>query len=146
MTQQLLIVTLASRRVAVRSVDVESLIELDTLVPVPGAAPHIAGLSALRSRMLTVIDSALALGLCCGKTPAAKQPAMVIEHEGHFFALMVDAIEDFTQALSDPQRVDADLGQGWKQASLGVVETAQGPLLLVDVAAIIDGIPLQRAA
>jgi purine-binding chemotaxis protein CheW len=146
MTQQLLIVTLAGRCVAVRSVDVESLIELDSLVPVPLAAPHIAGLSALRSRMLTVIDSKLALGLSGGQPPVAKQPAMVVEHEGHFYALMVDAIEDFTEALSDAKSVDADLGRGWSQASLGLVDTAQGPLLLLDIKAIIDGVCLQRAA
>ena len=38
-------------------------VELDALIPVPRAAPHVAGLSALRSRVLTVIDCQRSLEL-----------------------------------------------------------------------------------
>lgn len=146
MSQQLLIVTIAGRRVALRSLDIQSLIELDTLVPVPRAAAHVAGLSALRSRMLTVIDSTVSLGLVREQAPGNKQEAMVVEYEGHFYALLVDDVQDVTEAWSDPLPVDADLGPGWQQAAAGVVETAEGPLLLLDIARIIEGQPVARAA
>ena len=56
MAELLLIVTIGGERVALLAAAVESVVELDTLIPVPRAAPHVAGLSALRSRVLTVID------------------------------------------------------------------------------------------
>ena len=49
MSDLLLIVTVAGERVALPAASVESVVELD-LDPVPRAAPHVAGLSALRSR------------------------------------------------------------------------------------------------
>ena len=47
MSQLLLIVSIGGSRVAFPSAAVESVVELDTLIPVPRAAPHVAGLSAL---------------------------------------------------------------------------------------------------
>ena len=58
MNELLLVVTIAGERVALPAASVESVVELDTLIAVPRAAPHVAGLSALRSRVLTVIDFA----------------------------------------------------------------------------------------
>ena len=63
MNELLLIVTIAGQRVALPADAVESVVELDTLIPVPRAAPHVAGLSALRSRVLTVIDCMRSLEL-----------------------------------------------------------------------------------
>ena len=57
MNELLLIVTIAGSRVALPAAAVESVVELDTLIPVPRAPVHVAGLSALRSRVLTVIDT-----------------------------------------------------------------------------------------
>ena len=56
MNQLLLIVSVAGGRVAFPAAKVESVVELDALSPVPRAPAHVAGLSALRSRVLTVID------------------------------------------------------------------------------------------
>jgi purine-binding chemotaxis protein CheW len=38
------------------------------------------------------------------------------------------------------------MGAGWERGSVGMVETEVGPLLLVDVAALIGGAPEARAA
>ena len=43
------------------------------------------------------------------------------------------------EALSDPVPVRAAMGEGWERVALGMVETEDGPLLLVDVAALIAG-------
>ena len=61
MADLLLVVRLAGRRVAFPAAEVEGVVELEGLTPAPGAAPHVAGLSALRSRVLTVIDGLAAL-------------------------------------------------------------------------------------
>jgi purine-binding chemotaxis protein CheW len=38
------------------------------------------------------------------------------------------------------------MGPGWERASDGMVETETGPLLLVDVAALIAGVEVKAAA
>ena len=145
MSELLLVVTIADERVALPSTAVESVVELDTLIPVPRAAPHVAGLSALRSRVLTVIDCRRSLEL--GETDCSDgiREAAVVELEGHHYALLVDLVEDVIEALSEPVPVRAAMGAGWERAALGMVETEDGPLLVVDVAALVAG-PEARAA
>ena len=48
--------------------------------------------------------------------------------------------------MSDPAPVRAAMGSGWERASIGMVETENGPLLLVDVAALIAGAETKAAA
>lgn len=107
MTELLVVVTLAGRRIALRSRDVQSVIALDVMTPVPCAPPHVAGLSGLRSRVLTVIDGRRALDLGDSDRRGAGAPAAVIVHEGHSYALLLDEVEDVTEAWSDPQPVRA---------------------------------------
>jgi purine-binding chemotaxis protein CheW len=146
MSQLLLIVSICGTRVAFPSAAVESVVELDTLIPVPRAAPHVAGLSALRSRVLTVIDTARSLDLGESDCSDGIREAAVVELDGHHYALIVDTVEDVVEAMSDPSPVRAAMGEGWERVSLGMVETEEGPLLLVDVAALIAGMPSEARA
>jgi purine-binding chemotaxis protein CheW len=146
MNELLLVVTIAGERVALPAAAVESVVELDTLIPVPRAAPHIAGLSALRSRVLTVVDCMRSLEL--GETDCSDgiREAAVVELDGHHYALIVDLVEDVIEASSDPQPMRAVMGEGWERVSKGMVETDSGPLLLVDVGALIAGAETKAAA
>lgn len=146
MSQLLLIVMLAGEKVALRADDVQSVIELEMLAPVPCAPPHVGGLSALRSRVLTVIDGQCALGLGRAPNREAGAPAAVVVHDGHAYALLLDRIEGVAGARSDPQPVRTRLGGDWARMSHGVVETDEGPLLLMEVAALIAGPQGVRAA
>lgn len=139
MTELLLVVRIEGRRVAMRATDVHSVIELESLAAVPRTPAHVAGLSALRSRVLTVIDSRSALDLptaCGGSSPLH---AAVVEIEGHLYALQVDAVEDVVAARSACTPLRARLGAGWDRTALGMIESDSGPLLLLDVARIVSG-------
>jgi purine-binding chemotaxis protein CheW len=140
MNELLLIVSIAGSRVALPAADVESVVEIDTLIPVPRAPSHLAGLSALRSRVLTVIDCqrSLELGMTDLKDGRLHEAA-VVERDGHHYALTVDAVEDVVEALSEPAPIRAAMGDGWERVSKGMVETEEGPLLLVDIAALVAG-------
>jgi purine-binding chemotaxis protein CheW len=141
-----LIVALAGQKVALRACDVQSVVEIEVLTPVPCAPLHVAGLSALRSRVLTVIDpqSALGLGPCPNRIAGAQ--AAVVVHEGHAYALLLDNVEDVTEARSDPAPVQGHFRGDWARMSYGMVETDQAPLLLLDVGALISGPEETRAA
>ena len=58
MEQLYLLATLAGARIAVDASEVEAVVKLTEISPVPGMGVHVAGLSALRSRVLTIIDVA----------------------------------------------------------------------------------------
>jgi purine-binding chemotaxis protein CheW len=146
MNELLLIVTISGSRVALPAAAVEGVVELDTLIPVPRAAAHVAGLSALRSRVLTVIDTLRSLELGQIDCSDGIREAAVVELDGHHYALIVDAVEDVVEALSDPAPMRASMGAGWERVSRGMVETEEGPLLLVDVAALIAGISTEARA
>lgn len=146
MNQLLLIVNIAGQMVALRADDVQSVIELDSLIAVPRAPAYIAGLSALRSRLLTVIDCQLSLGLGGGGNRGAGAIAAVVMHDNHAYALLLDGVYDVAEAWSQPAPVRASFGDGWDRVSAGMVETEKGPLLLIDVAAMIAGQEDARAA
>ena len=145
MAELLLVVAIAGDRVALPAAGVESVVELDTLIPVPRAAPHVAGLSALRSRVLTVIDCMRSLELGVTDNSDGIREAAVVELDGHHYALIVDMVEDVVEALSDPVPIRAAMGPGWERVSQGMVETEVGPFLLVDIAALIGGAERQAA-
>ena len=146
MNTLLLIVDIAGERVALPSSEVESVVELDGVVPVPRAAPHVAGLSALRSRVLTVIDAKRSLDLGDSEWRSGILEAVVAEIDGHHYALIVDDVEDVVEALSEPAPVRGTMQAGWERAALGMVETETGPVLLIDVGALVAGPDSGRAA
>jgi purine-binding chemotaxis protein CheW len=65
--------------------------------------------------------------------------AAVVELDGHHYALLVDVVEDVVEAHGEPSPVRAAMGDGWERVSQGMVETEAGPLLLIDVAALVSG-------
>jgi len=145
MSMLLLVVTIAGEQVALPADAVEAVVELDTLIPVPRAAPHVAGLSALRSRVLTVIDCMRSLDLGVTDCADGIREAAVVELDGHHYALIVDLVQDVVEAQSDPVPIRAAMGPGWERVAGGMVESEIGPLLLVDVAALVAG-PEAKAA
>ena len=145
MSELLLVVTIAGERVALSADAIEAVVELDTLIAVPRALPHVAGLSALRSRVLTVIDCRRSLEFDVTDCSNGIREAAVVELDGHHYALIVDLVEDVVEALSEPAPVRAAMQRGWERVARGMVETEQGPLLLVDVAALIAGVEAKAA-
>jgi len=144
MTELLLIVTIAGERVAIPAADVESVVELEGLTPVPRAARHVAGLSALRSRVLTVIDcfASLELGRAAEK---ATREAIVVEADGHPYALIVDSVEDVVETEGDVKPVRSSLSGGWRRVAKGMVEAEGDLLLLIDTQAVLAGPGAQAA-
>lgn len=144
MDRALLLVLIGGELAALDSAVVRSVVELEAITPVPCAPAHIAGLAALRSRAMTVIDCRRALDL-----PDAEERgnvAAVVELDGFLYALLVDGVEEVVPLETDPGEIRADLLPGWARASLGMAETSAGPVLLLDPARLIEGPPERKAA
>ena len=142
MSAPLLIVKVAGDRIAVPADRVHSVIELGRIIPAPRAPAYIAGLTTLRSRTLTVIDTARALDLP-GNDRA--EFALVIESDGCGYALIVDEVDNVADGEPMPCRPEVKLAEGWKRVAQGLVETEAGSLLIVDLDTILAG-PLQGKA
>ena len=145
MAELLLIVRLAGRRIALPAREIEAVVELEGLTPVPGAPHHVAGLSALRSRVLTVIDSRASLCLS-GEGDAGVGEAIVVPSGGHTYALLVEQIEDVIEASGEPEPVQALPGPGWERVAKGMIDADGDLLLLADPHLIIAGPPELVAA
>ena len=144
MAELLLIARLGGRRIAFPASAIEAVVELEGITPAPCAAPHVAGLAALRSRVLTVIDGLAALDLGRG-AGAQGRDAVVIPCEGHTYALIVEEVEDVIAADAPPVPLAAPVGAGWDRVATGTVEVGSALLLLVDPYLLIAG-PAANAA
>ena len=143
MTGDLLVIAqIAGRRCALSALDVKSVIEIGTITPVPRAPAWIAGITALRSQALTVIDCRAAIGLTANGSGAdwpTDHRAIVVAESGHSYALRVDGIEDITTAVGEAGQVPGGFGPEWSRVATGMVETMAGPALMLDLAALLAG-------
>src|SRR5690348_6537766 len=121
MTHLLLIIKLAGERVAIPAEDVESVVEIEGLTPIPRAPHHVAGLTALRSRVLTAIDCFASLELGCSHVEGVRD-AIVVEVDGYPYALIVDSVEDVLEYSGEVRPVRTALEGGWRRVARGVVD------------------------
>jgi purine-binding chemotaxis protein CheW len=139
-----LIARVAGQQIAISADLVESVVEIDAITRVPLAAPHIAGLAALRSRVLTIIDTYAALEI--GRSPReGLLQAIVVTIDHHLYGLLVDEVVDVAAIAGEPEPLHAGLSRGWTHAAMGIVEHEGQALLQLDPARIVAG-PIAVAA
>lgn len=134
MSELFLIAHVAGRGVAIPADQVDSAVDIGDVTAVPRSARVIRGLAALRSRVVTVIDTGLALGLA----PLARTTRAVITRvDGHYYAILVDALEDVASFERRPLSFGAALGAGWRAAAAGLIERDGEPIIVLDPAALV---------
>lgn len=144
MTGMMLVVRMADEIVALAADAIESVVEIDAINPVPLAPPHIAGLAALRSRVLTVIDSRAALG-CVRAAAADACSAVIVPVNGHPYGIVVDEVLDVATPDAEPEPLRAPVDGIWSAVASATV-TIDGRLrLLVDPVRLIAGPSLVAA-
>ncbi|MGH6649585.1 MAG: chemotaxis protein CheW [Sphingopyxis sp.] len=139
-----LIARIADTRVALRSRAINSVVTVGTPVHVPAAPPHVAGLFALRSRVFTLIDPHVVIGL----PPVAVAPGqrvIVVDVADHGYALLADAIEDVCFIDAPETRVTGRLLPGWARVADAMIEHEGASLLVVDPSHFIT-LPVAKAA
>jgi purine-binding chemotaxis protein CheW len=132
-----LIATIASQPVAIRASLVDSVVDLSAVAPVPLAPRHVAGLAALRSKVLTVICCECALGLPDTGRTAGR--AVVVSIDGQNYGLLVGSIEDARDIDEPPQPIRARLEPGWARVAVGMLDYEGEALLLIDPERVVAG-------
>lgn len=132
-----LIARIAGRTVAIASPQVESVVDITDIVPIPRADRQVRGLAALRSRVVTVIDTRIALGLEAGTGEARRAVITIVD--GHHYAMLVDALEDVAPFVLAPLTSGLLLDKGWASVARGVIEREGEPILAIALAALVPG-------
>lgn len=136
MSHLYLIAQIAGRAVAIDSDQVESVVDIGEVTAVPRASTHVRGLAALRSRVVTVVDTQSALGMA-GESDARR--AVITRVEGHHYAMLVDALDDVAPFELLPLAGGVALDPAWRGAGRGVIERDGEPILAIDLASLVPG-------
>ena len=139
-----LVARIADTRVALRSRAIHSVVTVGVPVEVPAAPPHVAGLFALRSRVFTLIDPHVVVGLPPIPVTAG-QRVIVVDVADHGYALLADEIEDVCFIEAPETGVVGKLLPGWARVAEAMIEHDGAALLVVDPAHFIT-LPTAKAA
>lgn len=129
---------LSGRAIAVPAEAVESVVDIADVVPAPRAHPAVRGLAALRSRVVTVIDTWAALDLPTPPLDASR--AIVTTVDGHQHAVLVDSLEDVALLAVQPLPPGIALGERWAAIATGTAERDGEPLLVIDLSRLVGGL------
>ena len=131
--EQFLIAKIAGRHVAIPTAQVDSVIDLGEVLPAPLSPPEVRGLVAIRSRVVTVIDPDISLGL--PPSSLERRRAVITAIDGHHYAILVDTLDEVDMLSPQPLSAGRALGQRWSECATGIVDYAGEPMLVVDLAA-----------
>lgn len=145
MSNLLVLAQIGARQCAFATEDVQSVIEIGSITPIPCSPDFVVGLTALRSQALTVLDCRKAIG-CIDKMSEPDHRALVVHLDGHAYALLVDRVDDVATARGNAEQIPGGFGEEWQRISRGMIETDRGPVLLIKLDALISGFQPSRAA
>ena len=124
-----LIADLAGARVAIQSDLVESVVHVPEIVPAPISDPSIAGIFALRSRVLTLIDTQF---LITGvqQYPEKGALAVVTEIAGHHYGLLVDKVHDVVAIDTTRAEININAPPAWSRF-VAQIASHDGTLVMI---------------
>lgn len=130
-----LIARIAGQGVVFDADQVDAVVDIGEVVDVPRVDPSIRGLAALRSRVVTVVDTRLALGL----EPVADhvRRAVITRQDGHYYAMLVDELDDIETFETSPMPHTPPAHGRWGRAVDGIVVRDGEPLLILDLARLV---------
>ncbi len=130
MSNLYLIAVIAGTEVAISSDCIESVVTIGDVIEIPKCDPMVAGLMALRSRVLTLIDCQYAV---TGKSQIVrpKSHAVIVEIGGHSYALSVDAVRDVVSVQPEAIKAMSRLGSGWSTIATEIAEIDNRVLMVV---------------
>lgn len=143
MTQLFLIAAIDGHGIAIDAGQIDAVIDVGDIVAVPRVGSAIRGLAALRSRVVTVIDTRQLLG--AAPAPDTVRRAVTTMVDGHLYAFLVDSLEDVAPFEPQPLAAGITLDNGWRDAGTGMIERDGEPLLIVDLAVLARTAPALAA-
>lgn len=124
-------IIIAGRDVVLPAFRVDSVVNIGDIVPVPYVEPHVCGLFAMRSKVVTLIDSQW---FVTGEKGNLQQPGVgvVVTIDGHVYALLVDKVCDIFEASTEPKKLPSSAGNGWDILGNQILEVDGTTLLVIE--------------
>ena len=117
----------------VNVMQVQEVLRVSEIAPVPGAPGYVLGIINLRGNVVSVLDTRLRFGLAKKATDDSTR-IIIIELESQTIGILVDSVAEVEDVQSS--EVDAAPSVGNEESAryiAGVVSRANGILILVDV-------------
>ena len=125
--------TLAGQLCGVPVLAVREVITNSKIVRVPLAPREIAGNINLRGRIVTAVDTRCRLGLQ-PKSEAADRVALVAEHDGALYALLIDQVQEVLSLRMDMiEETPPNLSATWRRFSSGVFRLPERLMVVLDI-------------
>ncbi|MBP6030696.1 MAG: chemotaxis protein CheW [Sphingobium sp.] len=147
-----LLAHVAGTAIAISTGEVDAVVRLHELSPVPSVPGHVAGLAALRSRVLTIIDVAALVrgatkpGAQIKRDHDAESHAIVCEIGGHGYGILVDRVDDIQTIESAPLPICGRIEPAWQTFAKGVVEVDGQAYFVVTLASFLESCLFAQAA
>ncbi len=125
-------------RVAIDSTVIESLVHVHDVIAVPKCDPSVAGLFALRSRVLTLIDSQY---LVTGQQQPLKKGALAVVAEiaGHHYGLLVESVEDVVSIPDEQIEDHISPPSDWAPLVTRIASVDGDMVMILDTTQLING-------
>lgn len=138
-----LVARVGTTTIALPAETVEAVVRIDAVVPVPCAPPAVIGLAAIRSRVLTLIDTAM----IAGEDAERGQFMAIVSIDGHGYGLALERVEDVI-AVEGFGTLPAGLTGAWERLAEGLADHDGRAMLLVRPERIIAvaAVPERKAA
>ena len=138
MSELFLLAEIDGAMIAIESDVVESVVRVQDFIPVPRVDPLVAGIFALRSRVLTLIDTQFAVTEK-KKTVPENALAIIAQIGGFHFGLLVDAVQDVVTVQPKQYVTSIKAGSNWMQYSKGLVDVDGQIVVIICPAKIVEG-------
>jgi purine-binding chemotaxis protein CheW len=145
MSKLYLLAEIAGVEVAICSDIIESVVNVGEVVAVPRCDPVIAGLFALRSRVLTLIDCQYRISRR-RKSAVNGSLAAIATIGGHSFGLLVDKVFDVMTVADDAVHPAVKLAPEWTAVVRDLVAIGDRMVMIVDPEQLVAAEPLREAA
>jgi purine-binding chemotaxis protein CheW len=121
---------LADETYAVNVMQVQEVLRLSEIAPVPGAPNYVLGIINLRGNVVTVIDARLRLGLA-PKEPDDSTRIVIIEANGQVVGVLVDSVAEVIDLSSDEIEPAPNVGNDESSKYIQGVASREGDLTIV---------------
>lgn len=117
----------------VNVMQVQEVLPLSEIAPVPGAPPFVLGIINLRGNVVTVVDTRMRFGLPPRETDDDTR-IVVVETEGQVAGILVDGVAEVTYVRDNEVDTAPNVGNDESARYIqGVVSREKDLLILVDV-------------
>ncbi len=124
---------LGDEKYGINVMQVQEVLRVSEIAPVPGAPPYVLGIINLRGNVVTVIDTRSRFGLLSKETDDASR-IVIIETADHIIGILVDSVAEVVEMRSSEMETAPNVGNEESSKYIqGVTSRNNELLILVDL-------------